>query len=100
MGTLQTEQIHTKEGLLNQIQALRLVTIQKALKRGQLQTVATLLKDLGAVVGEVQPEYLAQAAAPTLNISVELPADNKKALPIESAEVLEVDAAEVDQLDS
>ena len=65
----------------------------KSPKRGQLQTVATLLKDLGAVVGEVQPEYLAQAAAPTLNISVELPADNKKALPSESAEVLEVDAA-------
>ena len=100
MGTLQTEQIHTKEGLLNQIQALRLVTIQKALKRGQLQTVATLLKDLGAVVGEVQPEYLAQAAAPTLNISVELPADNKKALPSESAEVLEVDAAAADPLDN
>ena len=100
MGALQTEQVATKEDLLNQIQALRLVTIQRALKRGQLQTVATLLKDLGAVVGEVQPEYLAQAAAPTLNISVELPADNKKALPIESAEVLEVDAAEVDQLDS
>ena len=73
MGTLQTEQITTKEHLLNQIQALRLVTIQKALKRGQLQTVATLLKDLGAVVGEVQPDYLAQAAAPVLNIAVELP---------------------------
>ena len=100
MGTLQTEQIHTKEGLLNQIQALRLVTIQKALKRGQLQTVATLLKDLGAVVGEVQPDYLAQAAAPVLNIAVELPADNKKALPSGNAEVVEVDAAVDNQLDN
>ena len=32
MGSLQTEQVATKEDLLNQIQALRLVTIQKALK--------------------------------------------------------------------
>ena len=93
MGTLKEEQLQTKDGLTEQIQALRLVTIQKALKRGQLQTVATLLKDLGAVVGEVQPDYLAQAAAPTLNISVELPADNKKALPSESAEVIEIDPA-------
>ena len=100
MGTLQTEQVNTKEDLLNQIQALRLVTIQKALKRGQLQTVATLLKDLGAVVGEVQPaDYLQSAAAPTLNISVEmpgaLPADNKKALPSESAadaEIVDIEA--------
>ena len=100
MGTLQTEQVNTKEDLLNQIQALRLVTIQKALKRGQLQTVATLLKDLGAVVGEVQPDYLQSAAAPTLNISVEmpgaLPADNKKALPSESAADLEIVDIEAD----
>lgn len=100
IGVLKTEQVNTKEDLLNQIQALRLVTIQKALKRGQLQTVATLLKDLGAVVGEVQPDYLAQAAAPTLNISVELPADNRKALPSGNAEVLEVDAAAADLPDS
>ena len=104
IGTLKTEQVTTKEELLNQIQALRLVTIQKALKRGQLQTVATLLKDLGAVVGEVQPDYLQQAAAPMLSIQVEmpgaLPADNKKALPSESAEVLEVDAEPADQPDS
>ena len=73
MGSLQTEQVATKKDLLNQIQALRLVTIQKALKRGQLQTVATLLKDLGAVVGEVAPEQLA-AQAPQLNLVIEPPA--------------------------
>ena len=95
MGTLQTEQIATKEDLLNQIQALRLVTIQKALKRGQLQTVATLLKDLGAVVGEVQPDYLQQAAAPMLSIQVEmpgaLPEDTKKPA-LEPADVIEIEA--------
>lgn len=73
MGTLKSEQVATRDDLLNQIQALRLVTIQKALKRGQLQTVATLLKDLGAVVGEVAPEQLA-AQAPQLNLVIEPPA--------------------------
>jgi len=72
MGTLKTEQVATRGDLLNQIQALRLVTIQKALKRGQLQTVANLLKDMGAVIGEVAPEQLA-AQAPQLNISIEPP---------------------------
>jgi hypothetical protein len=38
--------------------------------KGQLQTVAMLLKDLGAVIGEVAPEQLA-TNAPTLNITVE-----------------------------
>ena len=94
MGTLQTEQTHTKEGLLNQIQALRLVTIQKALKRGQLQTVATLLKDLGAVVGEVPLDHqLAGQQAPVLNIAVELPPDTKKPAAIEPAEIIEIDPA-------
>lgn len=73
MEILQTEQVASRDDLLNQIQALRLVTIQKALKRGQLQTVATLLKDLGAVVGEVAPEQLA-AQAPQLNLVIEPPA--------------------------
>jgi hypothetical protein len=41
-----------------------------AVKKGQLQTAAMLLKDMGAVVGEVAPEAAA-AAAPTLNITVE-----------------------------
>ena len=41
-----------------------------AVKKGQLQTAAMLLKDMGAVVGEVAPEAAA-AAAPTLQITVE-----------------------------
>ena len=70
MHILKTEQIETRENLLNQIQALRLATVRKALSKGQLQTVAMLLKDMGAVIGEAAPEQLA-SAAPTLQITVE-----------------------------
>ena len=70
MQILKTEQIETRENLLNQIQALRLATVQKALRKGQLQTVAMLLKDMGAVIGEAAPEQLAQAA-PQLQITID-----------------------------
>lgn len=67
---LKAEQVATRGELLNHIQALRLATVKKALAKGQLQTVAMLLKDMGAVIGEAAPEQQA-AAAPTLNITVE-----------------------------
>jgi hypothetical protein len=67
---LRTEQIATRGDLLNQIQALRLSACRKAMAKGQLQTVAMLLKDMGAVIGEVAPETLA-AQAPALQITVE-----------------------------
>ena len=67
---LKAEQVATRGDLLNQIQALRLATVRKALSKGQLQTVAMLLKDMGAVIGEAAPEQQA-AAAPQLNIVVE-----------------------------
>jgi hypothetical protein len=67
---LKVEQQATRSDLLNHIQALRLATVRKALSKGQLQTVAMLLKDMGAVIGEAAPEQQA-AAAPTLNITVE-----------------------------
>lgn len=70
MTLLREEQYGTREELLNQIQALRLATVKKALSKGQLQTVAMLLKDMGAVIGEAVPEQLA-TNAPTLNITVE-----------------------------
>lgn len=70
MKCLQTEQIETRENLLNQIQALRLATVHKALKKGQLQTVAMLLADMGKVIGEAAPEQLA-LQVPTLNIHIE-----------------------------
>jgi hypothetical protein len=70
MVLLREEQSATREDLLNQIQALRLATVTKALRKGQLQTVAMLLKDMGAVIGEAAPEQQA-AAAPRLEIVVE-----------------------------
>jgi len=67
---LKLEQQATRSELLNHIQALRLATVRKALAKGQLQTVAMLLKDMGAVIGEAAPEQQA-AAAPQLTITVE-----------------------------
>lgn len=67
---LKAEQVETRDNLLNQIQALRLATVHKALRKGQLQTVAMLLKDLGAVINESGVEQQA-ASAPQLNIVVD-----------------------------
>ena len=74
MVLLKEEQIATREDLLNQIQALRLSAVRKALAKNQLQTVSMLLKDMGAVIGEAAPETLA-LEAPNLTIKVEKPAD-------------------------
>ena len=79
MKLLKTEQIATREDLLNQIQALRLAAVRKALAKNQLQTVSMLLKDMGAVIGEAAPETLA-LEAPNLSIKIEqnAPEDNKE----------------------
>ena len=70
MKLLREEQQGTREELLNQIQALRLATVTKALRKGQLQTVAMLLKDMGAVIGEAAPEQLS-LNVPNLSIKIE-----------------------------
>ena len=70
MELLKEEQIATRSDLLNQIQALRLAGARKALAKGQLQTFSMLLKDMGAVIGEVEP-MAGDDAAPTLNIQIE-----------------------------
>ena len=70
MKLLREEQQGTREELLNQIQALRLATVTKALRKGQLQTVAMLLKDMGSVIGEAAPETLS-LQVPDLKIKVE-----------------------------
>ena len=75
MILLKQEQQGTREELLNQIQALRLATVTKALRKGQLQTVAMLLADMGKVIGESAPEQLA-ISAPDLKISIEPKADD------------------------
>jgi len=74
MVLLREEQSATREDLLNQIQALRLATVTKALRKGQVQTVAMLLKDMGAVINEAGVEQQA-AAAPQLSITI----DDKRA---------------------
>ena len=70
MVLLREEQGATREDLLNQIQALRLATVTKALRKGQLQTVAMLLKDMGAVINETGVEQQAAAAA-QLSITID-----------------------------
>ena len=70
MVLLREEQCATRSDLLNQIQALRLSACRKAMAKGQLQTVAMLLKDMGAVIGEAAPEQQA-IQAPNLVIQVE-----------------------------
>ena len=77
MELLKTEQIATREDLLNQIQALRLAAVRKALHKNQLQTVSMLLKDMGAVIGEAAPETLA-LEAPNLSIKIEQNAPEDK----------------------
>ena len=56
--------------LVSRIHAMRERLFNAALRKGQLQTAAMLLKDMGAVVGEAAQEAQA-AAAPTLNITVD-----------------------------
>jgi hypothetical protein len=75
MLLLKEEQQGTREELLNQIQALRLATVTKALRKGQLQTVAMLLADMGKVIGEAAPEQLA-ISAPDLKINIEPKAED------------------------
>ena len=70
MVLLKEEQQATRAELLNQLQALRLAGARKALAKGQLQTFSMLLKDMGAVIGEVEP-MAGDDNAPTLNISIE-----------------------------
>jgi len=70
ISRLRDEQSDTRKELIEQLQAIRLTAIRKAMKRGQLQTVSQLCKDLGAVLGECAPEQLA-ISAPDLRIVVE-----------------------------
>ncbi len=73
MEYLKQEQQGTRTELLNHIQALRLSGARKALAKGQLQTFAMLLKDMGAVIGEAEAE--SSVADVKLNISIEPPAE-------------------------
>ena len=67
---LRTDFQGQKEEILNQVNALRMTAIRKAMKRGNLQVVAHLLDSLARGMGEGSQEQAA-AAAPTLNISID-----------------------------
>jgi len=59
-----------RDRTVSRIQQMRLRCIEGAIKSKQFGTAQLLLRDLGAVVGEVAPEAAA-AAAPQLSIVVE-----------------------------
>lgn len=60
--------------LLSRLQAMRLRAIDKALRKGQLQSAAQMMDALGRVIGEAAPETLA-LEAPNLTIKVEKPTE-------------------------
>ena len=60
-----------KESIISRIQSMRLRAIDVAIRKGQIGSAQLLMRDLGAVVGEVSPEVLAQTQAPSLSIVVE-----------------------------
>ena len=59
-----------RESIVSRLQAMRLRAIDAAIRKGQIGSAQLLMRDLGAVVGEVSPEA-ASAAAPQLQITVE-----------------------------
>ena len=71
---LKTDFQGQKEEILNQVNALRMTAINKALKRGNLQVVAHLLDSVARSFGEGSQEAQA-AAAPVLRVEI----DDKRA---------------------
>jgi hypothetical protein len=67
---LRTDFQGQKEEILNQVNALRMTAVRKALKRGNLQVVAHLLDSLARGMGEGSQEQAA-AAAPQLSITID-----------------------------
>ena len=59
-----------RESIVSRLQAMRMRAIDAAIRKGQIGSAQLLMRDLGAVVGEVAPEAQA-AAAPQLTITVE-----------------------------
>jgi hypothetical protein len=59
-----------RESIVSRLQSMRLRAIDAAIRKGQIGSAQLLMRDLGAVVGEVAPEAAA-AAAPRLEITVE-----------------------------
>ena len=59
-----------RDSIVSRLQAMRMRAIDAAIRKGQIGSAQLLMRDLGAVVGEVSTETQA-ANAPTLNITVE-----------------------------
>jgi len=66
---LREEQTATREELLNQMQAVRLSLVRRAIKKGQLMVASQTLRDMGAVIGETSDVTTAEQI--NLNISIE-----------------------------
>ena len=60
-----------RESIVSRLQAMRMRAIDAAIRKGQIGSAQLLMRDLGAVVGEVSPEVLAQTQQPNLSIVVE-----------------------------
>jgi len=60
-----------KQSIISRLQSMRMRAIDAAIRKGQIGSAQLLMRDLGAVVGEVSPEMLAQTQAPSLSIVVE-----------------------------
>ena len=59
-----------RESIVSRLQGMRRRAIDAAIRKGQIGSAQLLMRDLGAVVGEVAPEAMA-AAAPVLRVEVE-----------------------------
>ena len=77
---MKTDMMQERQELLNQVNNMRLHTIQKALKRGNLQVVAQLLDSLARSAGEGTAEQEA-THAPTLNITIQEKGSSSHSLP-------------------
>jgi hypothetical protein len=59
-----------RESIVSRLQGMRLRAIDAAIRKGQIGSAQLLMRDLGAVVGEVAPEAQA-AAAPVLRVEID-----------------------------
>jgi hypothetical protein len=59
-----------RESIVSRLQAMRMRAIDAAIRKGQIGSAQLLMRDLGAVVGEVAPEAQA-AAAPVLRVEID-----------------------------
>jgi hypothetical protein len=63
-----------RESIVSRLQGMRLRAIDAAIRKGQIGSAQLLMRDLGAVVGEVAPEAQA-AAAPVLRVEIDTKRD-------------------------